>query len=671
MAKHLVRFGVFEFELGSGDLWKEGRRIRLQNQPRQVLRLLVTRPGELVTREALRQQLWPDDTFVDFDNGLNVAVRKIRDALGDDAPSPRFVETERAQGYRFVAPVSEVVPGTRVAGAAVPQSDGADGPIRRPVGSEIVPGAPGDALEASTDRRVRIGARPAYRPHRAAVAVALLLVAAGAWVWRADVFRSAIGDDEDDAPPIDLAVLPFSGAPTGAESVLALGIPDGIVTRLSNVRLFRVRPTSAVARYHGQEVDARQVGEALRTQFVLVGALRTLSDRVRVSVQLVRTADGSLVWGRQYDRPRHDLAGIEDSVAEEVSKALQVRISDVERERLYRRYTRSGPAYERYLMGRARLRMLTEQDALRAIAEFEAACDLEPRFAPAFAGLAAASAQMRVRFSSRTGGEPWDDRAREHARRALELDPDLAEAHEALAAIHRFQEFDWDAVIRVSRRSLELSPSLDMPHLYQAAAFFHIGLLDEAEREVQAAREINPEHRAEASEILAAVNLWGGRTRQAAVHLTRVRGPGDSQIARYLLGLAHYYQGERQQAESLLESMAGEEGPLPGNARAALAAFRAARGASREARTLASRVAAEPDLNHHAAYGLGAAYAQLGEPATALRWLAQASATGFPCYPWYERDPLLDPVRTDPRFAHFMDELRRSWEAARAKYAVR
>jgi DNA-binding winged helix-turn-helix (wHTH) protein len=103
----LVRFGAFEFDPASGDLWKAGRRIRLQNQPRQILRMLVARHGELVTREELRRELWPDDTFVDFDNGLNVAIRKIRDAVGDLAPSPRFIETERAQGYRFVAPIIE------------------------------------------------------------------------------------------------------------------------------------------------------------------------------------------------------------------------------------------------------------------------------------------------------------------------------------------------------------------------------------------------------------------------------------------------------------------------------------------------------------------------------------------------------------------------------------
>jgi tetratricopeptide (TPR) repeat protein len=401
---------------------------------------------------------------------------------------------------------------------------------------------------------------------------------------------------------------------------------------------------------------------------VLLGTIRAGGDRVRVSVQLVRTADGSPVWGRLYDTAREDLLGIEDAVAEEISSALRAQMSDAERERLYRRYTRSGAAYERYLMGRARLRSLTEQDALQAIREFEAARDLDPGYALAYAGIASAASQLRVRFASAQADDIWDARARQEAGRALELDPDLAEAHVALAAVHRFQEYDWDTVIRESRRALELNPSLDAPHLYLAVAYFHIGLLEEAESEVEAARRLNPENRVEPLEILGAISLFGGRTAEAARYLSQLEDLTDSRIVRYLLGWTLYYQGERRRAEAMLESMTGGEGPLAGNAGATLAAIRAARGMTSEARALADRVAAESDLIHHGAYGLGTAYAQLGDAPTAIKWLAQAASTGFPCYPWYERDPLLDPIRGESIFADFMRGQRRSWEDARAKY---
>ena len=263
-----------------------------------------------------------------------------------------------------------------------------------------------------------------------------------------------------------------------------------------------------------------------------------------------------------------------------ISSALRVQMSDAERERFYRRYTRNGAAYERYLMGRARLRSVTEQGALQAIAEFEAARDLDPNLrARVRRARDGCGADCAFGSRSQKGDEVWDARARQEARRALQLDPDLAEAHVALAAVHRFQEYDWDTVIRESRRALELNPSLDMPHLYLAVAYFHIGLLDEAELEVKAARELNPENRVEPLEILGAVSLFAGRTADAAGHLSQVQDLSDSRIVKYLLGWTLYYQGERQRAEALLETMIDDEGPLPGNARATLAAIRAARGA--------------------------------------------------------------------------------------------
>ena len=286
----LVRFGVFEFDLASGELWKAGRRIRVQNQPRQVLRILVARRGELVTREELRRQLWPDDTFVDFDNGLNVAIRKIRDAVGDVAPSPRFIETERAQGYRFIAPVTDA-----------PAQAEAQGP---PPDVGINPEAL-SALSPSSGQRTRRSRQPhrsrpsmnrrepsekrASRPRAALVAAIACVVLAGlsGWLWATRDRTATSQPGRESRSPVSLAVLPLTSGPDQAEGLLAAGIADGIITRLSNVSQFRVRPTSAVARYRGKEIDAREVGRDLRVQYVLLGTLRTAADRIRVSVQLV------------------------------------------------------------------------------------------------------------------------------------------------------------------------------------------------------------------------------------------------------------------------------------------------------------------------------------------------------------------------------------------------
>jgi TolB-like protein/DNA-binding winged helix-turn-helix (wHTH) protein/Tfp pilus assembly protein PilF len=667
--KHLVRFGVFEFDPASGDLWKKGRRIKLQNQPRQVLGALIARAGELVTRDELRRRLWPDDTFVDFDNGLNVAVRKIRDALDDVAPASRYIETERAQGYRFIAPVA-VEPGapdreTSATDHLDRQSNAADPQTPAPLAAKDH-GRAGRIAPANHRAPLRQFSGPVF----AALAV-VVLAGAGVWLWPGDTPGTARARLRESSVPALLAVLPFSNRAGDREGFLATSIPEAIVTRLSGLRHVRVRPAGIVSPSDGQAIDAHDAGRRLGVEYVLAGTIHTAADRVRISVRLVATADGSPIWGDQYDYARQDVPGIEDRIAEAVAKTLRLQLSEAERERFYRRYTVSGSAYERYLMGRALLRSTTEAGAKAAIVEFEAALALDPAYALASAGIATAAAQLRVRFASREEYGIWDARAREAAGRALQLDPDLAEAHVAIAAVHRFQEYDWDTVIRESRRALDLNASLDTAHLYLAAAYFHLGLLDEAQSEVRAARELNPENRIEPFEILGAISLFAGRTDEAAAYLSQVHDLTDSRIVTYLLGWTLYYQGDRERAEMLLESLAGGTGPLPGNARATLAAIRAARGATAEARALAEQAASEPELIHHAAYGLGTAYAQLGEPATAVRWLARAAATGFSCYPWYERDPLLDPIRTDERFAGFMRDLHGSWADACARYSGR
>jgi TolB-like protein/DNA-binding winged helix-turn-helix (wHTH) protein len=666
--KRLVRFDVFAVDPASGELWKAGRRVRLQNQPRQVLRMLVARRGELVTREELRRELWPDETFVDFDNGLNVAVRKIRGALGDPTPSPRFIETERAQGYRFIAPASEEP--AEASGGHPPFPTDTTTLPGHGAGSKL--GANPVAQAGASPRNWRLFGKDGPWSSRRQLAVVVLvsaaLAASGVSLWRAGSLSSSASMSDGAPEPISLAVLPLSSSSGESEDFLAAGIPDAVITRLSGVRRFRLRPWSAVARYREQGVDPQEAGRRLGARYVLAGTIRATAERVRVSVQLVDTTSRSSVWAERFDVARGNLLGVEDAVAEQIAGALRVQMPRAERERFYRRYTRNGAAYERYLMGRARLRSVTKEDALQAIAEFEAARDLDPDYALAYAGLATAAAQLRVRFASRDDPNRWDSRARQEAGRALQLDPDLAEAHVALAAVHRFQEYDWDTVIRESTRALELNPSLDIPHLYLAAAYFHIGLLDQAESAVTAARRLNPENRVEPLEILGAVKLFSGSSAEAIGHLSQVQELSDSRIVRYLLGWTLYYRGEQQRAEAMLEPMLQDDGPLAGNAGATLAALRAARGRTADARALADRVASRRDLIHHGAYGLGTAYAQLRDATTALRWLNQAVTTGFSCYPWYERDPLLDPIRDDRRFAAFLRDLRRSWEDAQAKY---
>ena len=467
---------------------------------------------------------------------------------------------------------------------------------------------------------------------------------------------------------IILAVLPFEVL-TNEEDIgfLRAGIADSIITKLASFGRLRLRPTSAILRYEKQRADPRQAGHDLATDYVATGTVQKMGDRFRISTQLVRITDGASVWGEHYDLARSDLLGLEDTIAEKIAAALRVEISAAERERLYRRYTANLAAYELYLKGRGELARLTRESTLAAIDAFESALRQDPNYALAHAGLAVSCALMRLRYASEGQVANWEERAHQEAQRALQLDANLAEAHEALAAVYRSAEFDWPRVFEESRRALELNSSLEMPHYYLAAAFYHLGLFDLVEPEVRAGLEINPANRAESLRVQGSTALFSGHFQEAERYLSELRQLSSSQVSDWYLAQAMYYDGQSTGAEEILAALHGSA-QAERRAQATRASFLAARGEREEARKLLQSVAAGTYLDHHIAYSMGVAYAQLGDFTEARRWLARSTETGFPCYPWFAHDPLLKPLRDDAGSQSFLNQLREAWDANRKRY---
>jgi tetratricopeptide (TPR) repeat protein len=387
-----------------------------------------------------------------------------------------------------------------------------------------------------------------------------------------------------------------------------------------------------------------------------------------MSVQLVRVRDGVPVWGDHYDVARSNLLTVQAQIAQSVAEALKVQMTAAERERLFRRYTENVAAYERYLEGRAQFSRYSREDLLAAIGRFEEALKLDPGYAPARAGVALASAIMRLRYAATSEADVWAQRAEREARAALQLDPQLAEAHEALAAVYRAVEFEWERTLEESRLALALNPNLDLPHLYRAVAFYHLGLLDLVEPEVQAAADVNPANQVESQRTRGITALYAGRFQEALPLLEDVRRLSGGTTFNWLSGQAYYYTGDATRADEILNL----RGSTPGDRRsqAILASLLAARHANSEARALVKVIRDGSFMDHHIAYSLGATYTQLGEFAEARRWLADAARTGLPCYPWYARDPLLDPLRSDPEFQRFLSGLQNSWRMMAARYAA-
>jgi serine/threonine-protein kinase len=494
-------------------------------------------------------------------------------------------------------------------------------------------------------------------------AAAVALVGAGLWL-RRPAPPGAVN------APIGVAVLPFRALGLTADSgVLTIGVPDAIITRLASVHQLRVRPTTAVLRYENGAVDPQAAARELVVTYVLTGTVQSAADRLRVSVQLLRGSDGAALWGAHYDLARQDLLTLQDSIAERVSGTLALRMTAAEQARMYRRYTAEPAAYEAYLRGRAQLAQMSEPGTRAAVDDFRRALDLDPGYALARAGLAMASADMHLRFAAGSEVARWGDQAEREAARALELDPALAEAHLARAAVARKTDFDWEVTLEESARALALNPNLDLARYFRAAALYHLGLFDDSAAELALALQADPQNRAEQARTTGVVAFLQGRNAEAIRRLEEARHTGSAVYADSYLTQAYFYGGDTARAIGMLDSLVrSPSAPASARAGSMLASVLAFRGERARAERLIAEVLAMGYTDHHVAYSLGAAYTQLGRLDEARRWLERSVDGGFPCYPWFARDTLLAPFRRDPSSHDFLARLRARWEAAKARY---
>ncbi|HTM31260.1 MAG TPA: winged helix-turn-helix domain-containing protein [Vicinamibacterales bacterium] len=624
-------FGVFEFDAGTLELRKRGLLVRVRPQSLKLLALILSRAGELVSRDEIRDALWGGDTFVDFDQGVNHCINQLRGALGDDADSPRFVETLPRRGYRFIAPVTIHDP-RQASDEAVHTGSVAD-PIERVVTS---------ASESDGARR---------RPYLTrATILALSAAVIGLVLWLAVHPGLPVAGAEADALRV-IQVVPFESSPDPA---IGLGLAHEITNRLGRERGLTVRPVAG----------PRQTADApLR----LEGELSQDGDAVTMSARLVEPASGSVAWSQRFTFRAAEFFSVEDVIAERVSEALRLRAAAAQQGQLRRRYTNNAPAYTDYLRGRAAMAQYTPDGTRRAAEAFERALERDPEFTPARAGLAAAAADMYLRFAPAGDPEGWAERAEREARAALDMDPDLAEAHLARAAVARKREFDWETAIAASRRALVLNPTLDQAHFFIAAAYYHLGYMEEALLEMERGRRLGGPDTVEPLRIEALVALFSGRFAPAVAQLEEVSRRSSQPIGDTYLALGYYYSGNAARAEQMLESLsANPSASTASRAGTALAGVLAARGDAAGARRRLDEVLARQYRDHHVAYGLGAAYAQLGDADRAGQWLRTAADSGFPCLVWFERDPLLQPLRGSASFAELLAYVRSVRESVRS-----
>jgi TolB-like protein/Flp pilus assembly protein TadD len=569
---HCLRFGVFELDPRRGELRRRGLRLELQAQPLGLLLALLERPGELVTREELRRRLWPEDTFVAFDHGINTAVKKVRRALGDSAVNPRFVETLPRQGYRFIAPVEAIA-------------------IERPA-------AP----------------------------------------------RPRVADS--------IAVLPFRNASHAPHlQYLSSGLTESLIEHLARLSGPRVLSHSSVSRYTGQAVDPREAGRELGVRAVLTGRVELQGETLVTACELVDVADGWRLWGWRVRRPLEELLELEDEIASQIADQLRLELGAAERERLARRHTEDPEAHRSYLKGRYHLSRLTEEALRRAIECFESAIEHDPRYALAYVGLAEAYGLLS--FFDLLPPRAVVPQAKQAAERALALDPELSEAHAALATLHKVYDWDWERAGARFRHALEIKPSCAIARRLYASYLAGLGRSDEALAEMELAQSLDPLSLMISTELGWLLYL-GRRYEEAAeqAHKTLEMEPRFPP-ALYVLGLAAAGAGRCEAAAAHFDDVVRRSGQNPA-ALAALGHVHATGGRPGDALQALERLRDLAQRGYVSPYWPALVCCGLGESDAALEWLEKASDAHDVWLIWLKVDPRLDPVRGTPRFQELL-----------------
>lgn len=603
------RFGVFELDPQKGELRKSGIYIRLQKQPLRILALLASKPEEVVSREVIRREIWGDETFVDFEHGMNACIRQIRTALGDDATSPRYIETIPRQGYRFIAPIQTM--------------DASRDPY--------------DVLKFESGTRLQKYLRLIFLAALAAGAVAVI----GTFVWQGAGFRTSSTDS-----PIRIAVLPFrtSGTDTDQE-YFADGMTDAIIANLAKVRDLRVISRTSTMQYKGTNQSLRQIALDLNVDMVVGGSVLRADDKVRITAQLIEATTDHYLWVETYERDMRDILEVQSEVAQAVVEEIQLELSPEESTRLASSQKISPEVYEAYLKGRYFWSKRTATELKTSVEYFEKAIHLDPGYAVAYAGLADSYIVL---------GDY--SKAEVAALEALEIDPTLAEAHASLGRILTAKNWDWAAAENAFRRAGDLNPSYATSHQWYSHYLSAVGRHEEAVREARKAQELDP------LSLIAHENvgwtLYLARRFDEAIAQLRSTLEMDRTFVPALesIGLALTQVGQDEDAISSLQEAASltNNGEIP---TALLAYAYAMAKKEKSAKDLLIRLEKRPSRVQDKLLIMAATNFVIGEEVRAFRFLREAYEQKTGGLVRLKVEPMLDPLRSTPQFQELLRKM--------------
>ncbi|MBA3231681.1 MAG: winged helix-turn-helix domain-containing protein [Acidobacteria bacterium] len=624
----VFEFGDFRLEAGSRRLLRAGEQVPLTPKLFDTLLYLVQHRGAVASRDELLTALWPD--AVVEENNLGQAISKLRHVLGEAPGDNRYIATISGRGYRFVAPVTQ---GAKdVDGNAVSEMSPGTGVSAR--AQETTPARPAD-----TQPR---GARLTMRA-LALAALALASVVLGAlYIWRSPAVPAV-----DVDLPRTLAVLPFKPlVPGGRDEALEFGMADSLIANLGHIRGLTVRPLASVRRFHEPTLDPFAAGRELGVEAVLDGYIHRADKRIRMTVRLLRVSDERQLWAGQFDEELTSIFSIQDAISERVTRALAVRLSAQEEQRVATRHTGDPAAYELYLRGRFFISLAQPRNAIEM---FEQAARLDPGFAPAHAGLA--DTLSRLPIATNGPSSEAMHRARTLAQTALDIDSELGDAHAVLGWIGFYYDWDWAASERHYLRALAIDSASFSARLGYAHLLSNTHRPDEAIQHVELALAADPLSPL-AGSLRSQFLFYAGRPEEAHDQLQRTLETSPAfWIAEVLLGRLHLEQ-RRYDAAAAAFSRAADAGGVWTPRALAGYAYAAAGDRERAQRTLAELIGA----GSAPPYAVATVHLGLDDRPQALAWLERGYDEKDVRMVFLGVDPLWAPLHPDPRF---VDLLRR------------
>ena len=665
MEQQPIRFGEgYELDLRPRRLRRGSHVLKLERIPFEILLLLLERRDEIVTRDQIVSRVWGQDVFLDTDNSIRGAIRKLRQVLKDDAEAPRFIQTVTGQGYRFIAlvitPKASSAASEPVA-SVVPASDRnfvseLDGWLQARRLRLVEPDQDRTA-EKTTDAGTahRQGNRKAYRwffvGAVALLSVACLLSFLVVWGW-----RRASNPPTHSRGKIVLAVLPFENLSRDPEQdFFSEGLTEEMIAQVGKLNRDRltVVARSSVAKYKGTDLNAKEIGKELNADYLVQGSVRRSSDRVRITVQLIQAQNQTVLWTESYDREVKDLFAVQDSVVQSIASQIHIALTEEQKTRLANPQLTRPEAYEAYLKGRYYWNKRTADGLQKAEHYFQQAIDSDPSYAAAYSGLADCNSGLTWHgFKSPADALP---KALAAARKAVELDPQSAEAHASLG-LALSHGWDWAGAEAEFRRALELDPQYANAHHWYGDYLAIKRRHNEALAEASRALALDPLNLMIGTWV--ALRYYQARDYSRAIEQARNSVELDSNFAaaHLLLGEGYVQAGLHSESVSELkraESLSGDSPLYTAQVAVALAAA----GRKREALRIAHELETVSRKRYVSPYGLAQIYAALNSNEDTFKWLQASYGDRSVWMGYLAVDPIFDRYRSDHRFQELLGRI--------------